>query len=65
MCVSDSGKIKEDYKKVLVDHDIEFEEGGHSANLVLGAGEIVKSPGIPDTASLVRAATEKGIPVIS
>ncbi len=63
--VSDAGKIKEDYKKVLIEHDIEFEEGGHSANRVLGAGEIVKSPGIPDTAALVRAATEKGIPVIS
>ena len=63
--VSDAGRIKEDYRKVLADHDIEFEEGGHSANRVLAAGEIVKSPGIPDTASLVRAATEKGIPVIS
>lgn len=63
--VSDAGKIKDDYKKVLIEHDIEFEEGGHSANRVLGANEIVKSPGIPDTASLVRAAGEKGLPVIS
>ena len=57
--------IKADYKKTLIEHDIEFEEGGHSANRVLGATEIVKSPGIPDSASLVRAATEKMIPVIS
>ena len=63
--VSDAGKIKEDYKQVLAQHDIEFEEGGHSANRVLAAGEIVKSPGIPDTAALVRAASEKGVPVIS
>lgn len=63
--VSDAGHIKADYRKTLIDHDIEFEEGGHSANRVLAANEIVKSPGIPDTASLVRGAVEKGIPVIS
>ena len=63
--VSDAGNIKADYKKMLEAHDIEFEEGGHSANRVLAASEIVKSPGIPDTASLVRGAVEKGIPVIS
>ena len=63
--VSDAGIIKDAYKNRLFDNDIEFEEGGHSANRVLGAMEIVKSPGIPDSASLVRAATEKGIPVIS
>jgi UDP-N-acetylmuramoylalanine--D-glutamate ligase len=63
--VSDAGNIKADYRNMLIEHDIEFEEGGHSANRVLAAAEIVKSPGIPDTASLVRAATDKGIPVIS
>ena len=63
--VSDAGRIKAEYKKTLIDHDIEFEEGGHSASRVLAANEIVKSPGIPDSASLVRGAVEKGIPVIS
>jgi UDP-N-acetylmuramoylalanine--D-glutamate ligase len=63
--VSDAGNIKADYRDLLREHDIEYEEGGHSANRVLAATEIVKSPGIPDTASLVRAATDKGIPVIS
>ncbi len=63
--VSDAGPIKADYKKALTDHDIDFEEGGHSANRVLGADEIVKSPGIPDTAALVHAARQKNIPVIS
>ncbi|HNO06415.1 MAG TPA: hypothetical protein PKK49_14070, partial [Flavobacteriales bacterium] len=62
--VSDAGRIKENYRNVLIEHDIEFEEGGHSAARVLSAGEIVKSPGIPDSASLVRAVTEKNIPVI-
>ena len=63
--VSDAGNIKSDYKVLLQSHDIEFEEGGHSAGRVLAASEIVKSPGIPDTASLVRASRDKGIPVIS
>ncbi len=63
--VSDAGNIKADYKALLLEHDIEFEEGGHSAERVLAADEIVKSPGIPDTASLVRASRDKGIPVIS
>ena len=63
--VSDAGRIKADYKVLLQAHDIEFEEGGHSAERVLAASEIVKSPGIPDTASLVRASREKGIPIIS
>ncbi len=63
--VSDAGNIKTDYKALLQEHDIDFEEGGHSAERVLAATEIVKSPGIPDTASMVHAARIKGIPVIS
>ena len=63
--VSDAGPIKANYRKELVDHDIAFEEGGHTADTVLSADEIVKSPGIPDSAALVHAASERGIPVIS
>lgn len=63
--VSDAGAIKPAYRSVLQSHGIEFEEGGHSAARVLEAQEVVKSPGIPDTASLVVAAKNKGIPVIS
>ena len=63
--VSDAGTIKPEYRSVLQSHGIEFEEGGHSAARVLEAHEVVKSPGIPDTASLVVAAKNKGIPVIS
>ena len=63
--VSDAGTIKQKYRDELVRLGIEFEEGGHTATRVLEADEIVKSPGIPDSASLVVAAQERGIPVIS
>ena len=63
--VSDAGVIKPKYRDELVRLGIAFEEGGHTAERVLGADEVVKSPGIPDTATLVVAATQRGIPVIS
>ncbi len=63
--VSDMGTIKPKYRDELVAHGIAFEEGGHTAERVLSANEVVKSPGIPDKASLVVAAKERGIPVIS
>lgn len=63
--VSDAGAIKPDYRAALVREGIAFEEGGHTAARILEAQEIVKSPGIPDSAALVRAAVERGIPVIS
>lgn len=63
--VSDAGAIKPDYRAVLVQEGIAFEEGGHTAARVLEADEVVKSPGIPDSAALVKAAREQGIPVIS
>jgi UDP-N-acetylmuramoylalanine--D-glutamate ligase len=63
--VSDAGTIKPKYREILLSTGIEFEEGGHTEDRVLKADEIVKSPGIPDKAPLVKAAIEKGIPVIS
>lgn len=62
--VTDNGTIKPEYRTVLQREGISFEEGGHTAQRVLEAGEVIKSPGIPDTASLVVAARERGIPVI-
>jgi UDP-N-acetylmuramoylalanine--D-glutamate ligase len=63
--VSDSGPIKASYRDTLLAHDIPFEENGHTKERVLAAGEIVKSPGVPDTAALIVAARDRGIPVIS
>ena len=63
--LSDRGKIKQQYKTVLSQSDIEFEEGAHSEGRILEADEIIKSPGIPGTVPLIRKARERGIPVVS
>ena len=63
--VSDMGTIKNGYKKMLSKYDIKWEEGKHTPNLILSACEVVKSPGIPDKASIVQELIRRGIPVIS
>ena len=63
--VSDMSVIKDKYKKMLDDHAIEWEEGKHSEEKILNADEIIKSPGIPDTAPMIRKIVEKGIHIIS
>lgn len=63
--VTDSGPIAEKYRKVLEEYAIPYEEGGHAMERVLEADEAVKSPGVPDTAPVVRALREKGVAVIS
>jgi UDP-N-acetylmuramoylalanine--D-glutamate ligase len=63
--VSDNNKIKQKYINVLKHSEIDFEEGGHSKNLVLSAGEVIKSPGIPETADIIKAIREKKISIIS
>ena len=63
--VSDNGKIDTKYRSVLTHFEIEFEENGHTFDKVLSAGEVVKSPGIPDSIPLIRMLKEKEISVIS
>lgn len=63
--LSDGGSLKEIYKAELCANGIEFEEGGHSAERILAADEVVKSPGIPEKNEMVKAIRAKGIPVIS
>ncbi len=63
--VSNLGEIKDRYKKILDDRQIPWEEKKHTEALILNADEVIKSPGIPDKAPIVKALTEKGIPVIS
>ena len=63
--VTDMGTIKPRYKEMLDAHGIAWEEGGHTEALVLNADEVVKSPGIPDTAPLVAKLTEQGTPILS
>ena len=63
--LSDKGKIREDYADTLRKWEIPFEEGQHSEERILDADEVVKSPGIPGTAPMVRKIREKGIRIIS
>ena len=63
--LSDSGKIAPKYRAILEQEGIEFEEGSHSMDRILAAGEIVKSPGIPLDAPVVKAAIDKNIHIIS
>lgn len=63
--LSDSGTLKEEHRQTLIDHNINFEEGGHSEEKILSAAEIIKSPGIPDTAPLMQKVIAKGIRVVS
>lgn len=63
--VSDASSIKPKYKKMLDDHGIEWEEGHHTEEKILNAGEIIKSPGIPEKAPVIQKIIEKRIPIIS
>ena len=63
--VSDMSSIKDKYKKMLDEHAIPWEEGKHTAEYIMDADEVIKSPGIPDTAPLIVALKEKGTPIIS
>ena len=63
--LSDAGRIADRYKAKLDEWEVPYEEGGHTEERILAATEVVKSPGIPDTAPMVRKIREAGIPVIS
>ena len=63
--VSDAGKIKPAYRQALLDMGFDFEEGGHTESRILEAYTVIKSPGIPEKAPMIKLLHEKGIPVIS
>ncbi|MBK7127981.1 MAG: UDP-N-acetylmuramoyl-L-alanine--D-glutamate ligase [Crocinitomicaceae bacterium] len=63
--LSDYGKIKPSYKQELEENDLEFEEGKHSEDKILNADLVIKSPGIPEKAPIIKKLREKKIPVIS
>lgn len=63
--LSDSGKIKESYKKELEENQLQYEEGKHDVEKILSADLIIKSPGIPDKVEIIKKAKEKNIAVIS
>lgn len=63
--VSDKGKIKEKYKKVLIHNAIEWEDETHTVSKIWNANLVIKSPGIPDKVSLIAQIREQGIQIIS
>ncbi len=63
--LSDKGFFKDKYKNILESHSISFEEGKHSEEKILIAHEVIKSPGIPDSAELIQKIRNNNIPVIS
>ncbi len=63
--VSDMGEIKTEYRSLLEKNKFRFEEGKHTEEEILSAGEVIKSPGIPEKAEIIKKLKAKNIPVIS
>jgi UDP-N-acetylmuramoylalanine--D-glutamate ligase len=63
--LSDLGSIKEKYRTILEQYGIPSEEMRHSEEIILKADLIIKSPGIPEKAVIMKLIRQKGIPVIS
>jgi len=63
--VSDKGKVKEKYKNVLINNEIEWEEQQHSEHKILNPDVVMKSPGIPDKVTIVQKLIAANISVIS
>ncbi|RYE90537.1 MAG: UDP-N-acetylmuramoyl-L-alanine--D-glutamate ligase, partial [Cytophagaceae bacterium] len=63
--VSDQGAIQPAYKEKLTQAGIEFEENQHSLDRILQADEVIKSPGIPEKAAVIKALREQQIPLLS
>ena len=63
--VSDMSAIKDKYKEQLDQHGIEWEEGQHTEAKILAADEVIKSPGIPDTAPIIQKLRGQNTHIIS
>ena len=63
--LSDAGRVAERYAAVLDEWGVEWEQGGHTMERILAADLVVKSPGIPDKAEVVKALRAQGTPIIS
>jgi len=63
--LSDGGVLKDAFAKALLNKSIPHETGGHDLDQILNADLVVKSPGIPDDATIILKIKEAGIPVIS
>lgn len=63
--LSDAGRIADRYKAALDEWGVEYEEGGHTMERILAADEVIKSPGIPEKAPVVKALRAQGTSIIS
>ena len=63
--LSDYKKIEEKYRNILLENEIDFEEGGHSLEKFYKANEIIKSPGISEESELILKIKSKKIPIVS
>ena len=63
--VSDSSLIEKNYKELLLKNDILFEENGHEQANKLNVDYVIKSPGIPNTAAIIKQLIHKQIQIIS
>ncbi len=62
--LSDQGIIADNQLGILKSKKIDFEQNGHTEARILQAKEVIKSPGIPDDAPLIKKIRSHGIPVI-
>lgn len=63
--VSDKGIIKAEYHQLLEQYSISFEQENHTEEIILSATEVIKSPGIPEKADILKKIRAAKIPVIS
>jgi len=63
--VSDGKAIKDNYRQELDSYGIPYEAEQHTESAILNAGEVMKSPGIPEKNELVKKIRQQGIPIIS
>lgn len=63
--VSDNGQIKDQYREILDNHRIKWEQGNHNEKVILSADEVIKSPGIPENAAIISKIRGGNIHIIS
>ncbi len=63
--VSDAGKIKPFYRDLLDEYQVIYESGGHTERLIINATEVIKSPGIPESAPIIKLLRKKEVALIS
>lgn len=62
--VSDQGTISDQYKTELDYHSIAYEEGKHSEEKIINASLVIKSPGIPEKAVIIKKVRAMNISII-